>query len=50
MTAVEIHTIRRRPYRPYPCRPYVSEAKALLKRRGIPYQEIDIVGHWERRD
>lgn len=42
MTALEIHTIRRRQD--------VSVAKALLKRRGIPYKEIDIVGHWERRD
>ena len=42
MTAVEIHTIRRRQY--------VSVATALLKRRGIPYKEIDFVGHWERRD
>ena len=45
MAAVEIHTIRRRQYRQ--C---VSGAKALLKRRGIPYKEIDISGHWERRD
>ena len=42
MTAVEIHTIRRRPY--------VSGAKASLKRRCIAYKEIDIIGHWERRD
>ncbi len=42
MTAVEINTIRRRPY--------VSGAKASLKRPCIPYKEIDIVGHWERRD
>jgi glutaredoxin 3 len=30
--------------------PYCASAKALLKRKGIPFKEIDIGGNWERRD
>jgi glutaredoxin 3 len=30
--------------------PYCAAAKALLKRKGIPFTEIDIAGNWERRD
>ena len=30
--------------------PYCSTAKSLLKRKGIPFTEIDIGGNWERRD
>jgi glutaredoxin 3 len=30
--------------------PYCASAKALLKRKGIPFTEIDIAGNWERRD
>lgn len=42
MLAVEIYTIRF-------C-PYCNAARALLKRRGILYREIDIAANWERRD
>jgi len=42
MPAVEIYTIRF-------C-PYCSAARALLKRRGIVFREIDIAANWERRD
>jgi glutaredoxin 3 len=42
MAAVEIYTTRF-------C-PYCNAARALLKRRGIAYREIDIAGNWERRD
>lgn len=30
--------------------PYCVAAKSLLKRKGIPFTEIDISGNWERRD
>ena len=30
--------------------PYCAAAKALLKRKGIPFTEIDIAANWERRD
>ena len=30
--------------------PYCTAAKSLLKRKGIPFTEIDIGGNWERRD
>ncbi len=30
--------------------PYCASAKALLKRKGIPFTEFDIAGNWERRD
>ncbi len=30
--------------------PYCASAKALLKRKHIPYTEFDIAGNWERRD
>lgn len=30
--------------------PYCASAKALLKRKGIAFAEIDISGNWERRD
>lgn len=30
--------------------PYCASAKALLKRKGIAFTEIDIGGNWERRD
>ncbi len=30
--------------------PYCNAARALLKRKGIPYREIDIAANWERRD
>jgi len=30
--------------------PYCASAKALLKRKGIAFAEIDIGGNWERRD
>jgi glutaredoxin 3 len=42
MIAVEIYTTRF-------C-PYCNAARALLKRRGILYREIDIAANWERRD
>jgi glutaredoxin 3 len=42
MLAVEIYTTRF-------C-PYCNAARALLKRRGIVYREIDIAANWERRD
>ena len=42
MPAVEIYTTRF-------C-PYCNAARALLRRRGIVYREIDIAGNWERRD
>lgn len=42
MLAVEMYTTRF-------C-PYCNAARALLKRRGIPYREIDIAANWERRD
>ena len=42
MPTVEIYTARF-------C-PYCNAAKALLKRNGIAFKEIDIGGNWERRD
>ena len=42
MPIVEIYTTRF-------C-PYCNAAKALLKRKGIPYRDIDIAANWERRD
>lgn len=42
MPAVEIYTTRY-------C-PYCTRAKALLKRKGIDFKEIDLAGNWERRD
>ena len=42
MKEVRIYTARR-------C-PYCASAKALLKRKGIPFTEVDIAGNWERRD
>jgi glutaredoxin 3 len=30
--------------------PYCASAIALLKRKKIPFEEIDIGGNWERRD
>ena len=30
--------------------PYCTAAKALLKRKGVPFTEIDIAANWERRD
>jgi glutaredoxin 3 len=42
MAPVEIYTTRY-------C-PYCSAAKALLKRKGVVYSEIDVSGDWERRD
>ena len=30
--------------------PYCASAKALLRRKGISFTEIDIAGNWERRD
>jgi glutaredoxin 3 len=42
MPTVEIYTTRF-------C-PYCNAAKALLKRKGIAFKEIDIAANWERRD
>src|SRR5215216_5027960 len=42
MPIVEIYTTRF-------C-PYCNAAKALLRRKGIAYREIDIAANWERRD
>jgi glutaredoxin 3 len=42
MQKIEIYTTRF-------C-PYCSAAKALLKRKGVPFTEIDIAANWERRD
>jgi glutaredoxin 3 len=30
--------------------PYCAAAKALLKRKGVAFTEVDIGGNWERRD
>ncbi|MEI9804538.1 MAG: glutaredoxin 3 [Pseudolabrys sp.] len=30
--------------------PYCSAAKALLKRKGVDYKEIDLGGDWAQRD
>lgn len=42
MPPVEIYTTRY-------C-PYCTSAKALLKRKGVDFTEIDLAGNWERRD
>jgi glutaredoxin 3 len=42
MPPVEIYTTRY-------C-PYCSAAKALLKRKGVVYSEIDVSLDWDRRD
>ena len=42
MPPVEIYTTRY-------C-PYCNAAKALLKRKGVTYSEIDVSRDWERRD
>jgi glutaredoxin 3 len=42
MQTIEISTARH-------C-PYCTAAKALLKRKGLPFTEIDIAANWERRD
>jgi glutaredoxin 3 len=42
MPPVEIYTTRY-------C-PYCTSAKALLKRKGVPFTEIDLAGDWELRD
>lgn len=42
MQPIEIYTTRY-------C-PYCASAKALLKRKGLPFIEIDIAANWERRD
>ena len=42
MPAVEVYTTRY-------C-PYCTSAKALLKRKGVEFKEIDLAGNWELRD
>ena len=42
MPPVEIYTTRF-------C-PYCNTAKALLRRKGVSFTEIDLIGNWERRD
>lgn len=42
MPPIEIYTTRS-------C-PYCISAKALLKRKGVEFSEIDVGTHWERRD
>ena len=42
MAKVEIYTARY-------C-PYCNAAKALLRRKGVAFVEIDIGGNWEKRD
>lgn len=42
MPPVEIYTTRY-------C-PYCTSAKALLKRKGVTFKEIDLAGNWELRD
>lgn len=42
MPPVEIYTTRY-------C-PYCTAAKALLKRKGVEFTEIDLAGDWELRD
>ena len=42
MPPVEIYTTRY-------C-PYCVSAKALLKRKGVGFTEIDLASNWERRD
>ena len=41
MPPVEIYTTR--------YSPYCNEAKALLKRKGVEFNEIDVGRDWERR-
>jgi glutaredoxin 3 len=42
MSPVEIYTTRH-------C-PFCNAAKALLKRKGVTYSEIDVSGNFERRE
>jgi glutaredoxin 3 len=42
MSPIEIYTTRY-------C-PYCHSAKALLKRKGVSFKEIDLAGNWELRD
>jgi glutaredoxin 3 len=42
MPPVEIYTTRY-------C-PYCHRAKALLRRKGVEFTEIDLAGNWARRD
>lgn len=42
MPAVKMYTTRY-------C-PYCTSAKALLKRKGVEFKEIDLAGNWELRD
>ena len=42
MPPVEIYTTRF-------C-PYCQSAKALLKRKGVAFTEVDLAANWERRD
>lgn len=42
MPPVEIYTTRF-------C-PYCIRAKALLKRKGVDFTEIDLAGNWDKRD
>jgi glutaredoxin 3 len=42
MAVIEIYTARY-------C-PYSAAAKALLKRKGVGFKEIDIAANWEKRD
>lgn len=42
MPPIEIYTTRY-------C-PYCTRAKALLKRKGVDFKEIDLAGNWELRD
>lgn len=42
MPPIEIYTTRY-------C-PYCTSAKALLKRKGVEFKEIDLAGNWELRD
>jgi glutaredoxin 3 len=42
MVSVEIYSARH-------C-PYCTAAKALLRKKGIAFTEIDIAGNWEKRD
>ena len=42
MPTVEMYTTRY-------C-PYCTSAKALLKRKGVAFKEIDLAGKWELRD
>jgi glutaredoxin 3 len=42
MASIEVYCVRH-------C-PYCAAAKALLKRKGVAFTEIDIAGNWEKRD